>query len=90
MSRVIGSPRAGLSVLTAMVFILLYGPLLVPIVSSFFEIARGDVQWTSPSLSAYAALTQNKAIITAFITEPHSLLMVVQPVAAGSPALSAA
>ncbi|MFZ5676490.1 MAG: ABC transporter permease [Pseudomonadota bacterium] len=57
----------GLSVLTAMVFILLYGPLLVPIVSSFFEIARGDVQWTSPSLSAYAALTQNKGIITAFL-----------------------
>lgn len=57
----------GLSVLTALVFILLYGPLLVPIVSSFFEIARGDVQWTSPSLSAYAALAQNQGIITAFL-----------------------
>lgn len=57
----------GLSALTALVFILLYGPLLVPIVSSFFEIARGDVQWTSPSLSAYAALTQNQGIITAFL-----------------------
>jgi len=56
----------GLSALTALVFVLLYGPLLVPITSSFFEIARGDVQWTSPSLSAYAALTRNEGIITAF------------------------
>lgn len=57
----------GLSALTALVFVLLYGPLLVPIVSSFFEIARGDVQWTSPSLSAYVALTRNQGIITAFL-----------------------
>ncbi len=57
----------GLSALTALVFVLLYGPLLVPITSSFFEIARGDVQWTSPSLSAYAALTRNEGIITAFL-----------------------
>ncbi len=57
----------GLSALTALVFVLLYGPLLVPITSSFFEIARGDVQWTSPSLSAYVALTRNQGIITAFL-----------------------
>jgi ABC-type spermidine/putrescine transport system permease subunit II len=57
----------GLSALTALVFVLLYGPLLVPIVSSFFEIARGDVQWTNPSLSAYVALTRNQGIITAFL-----------------------
>lgn len=57
----------GLSALTALVFVLLYGPLLVPITSSFFEIARGDVQWTSPSLSAYVALTRNEGIITAFL-----------------------
>jgi putative spermidine/putrescine transport system permease protein len=57
----------GLSALTALVFVLLYGPLLVPIASSFFEIARGDVQWTSPSLSAYVALTRNQGIITAFL-----------------------
>lgn len=57
----------GLSALTALVFVLLYGPLLVPIASSFFEIARGDVQWTSPSLSAYVALTRNEGIITAFL-----------------------
>lgn len=57
----------GLSALTALIFVLLYGPLLVPIVSSFFEIARGDVQWTSPSLSAYVALTRNQGIITAFL-----------------------
>lgn len=57
----------GLSALTALVFLLLYGPLFVPIASSFFEIARGDVQWSSPSLSAYAALTRNEGIITAFL-----------------------
>lgn len=57
----------GLSALTALVFLLLYGPLFVPIASSFFEIARGDVQWSAPSLSAYAALTRNDGIITAFL-----------------------
>jgi len=57
----------GLSALTALVFLLLYGPLLVPIVSSFFEIAHGDVQWSIPSLSSYAALTRNEGIITAFL-----------------------
>lgn len=57
----------GLSALTVLIFVLLYGPLLVPIASSFFEIARGDVQWTSPSLSAYVALTRNQGIITAFL-----------------------
>ncbi|MNM88703.1 hypothetical protein D3C81_1009260 [compost metagenome] len=36
------------------------------------------------------ALSRSWASITAFIPEPHSLLMVVQPVAGGSPASSAA
>lgn len=57
----------GLSLLTALVFVLLYGPLLVPIVSSFFDVVHGDVAWASPSLAAYAALMHNEGIITAFL-----------------------
>ena len=56
-----------LSILTLAVFILLYGPLLVPIVSSFFTVAHGDIQWDAPSLSSYAALVHNEGIIEAFI-----------------------
>ncbi|MNT52031.1 hypothetical protein D3C72_1890360 [compost metagenome] len=36
------------------------------------------------------ALSRSWASITAFMPEPQSLLMVVQPVAAGRPAFSAA
>jgi ABC-type spermidine/putrescine transport system permease subunit II len=57
----------GLSLLTALVFTLLYGPLLVPIISSFFEVTHGDVAWNAPSLSAYGALAHNDGIITAFL-----------------------
>jgi ABC-type spermidine/putrescine transport system permease subunit II len=56
-----------LSALTAVVFILLYGPLLVPIASSFFEVTHGNVQWDTPSFSSYAALVHNEGIITAFL-----------------------
>jgi ABC-type spermidine/putrescine transport system permease subunit II len=56
-----------LSILTFAVFILLYGPLLVPIISSFFTVAHSDVQWNSPSLSSYAALAHNEGIIEAFL-----------------------
>jgi ABC-type spermidine/putrescine transport system permease subunit II len=55
-----------LSALTGLVFVLLYGPLLVPIVSSFFTVSHGDVQWQSPSLSSYTDLSQNEGIIEAF------------------------
>src|SRR5262249_31386887 len=56
-----------LSVLTVLVFTLLYGPLFVPIVSSFFDVAHGDVDWNAPSFSAYRALVHNEGIITAFL-----------------------
>jgi putative spermidine/putrescine transport system permease protein/spermidine/putrescine transport system permease protein len=62
--------RAGslaLSFLTVLVFTLLYGPLFVPIVSSFFDVAHGDVAWNAPSFSAYRALIHNDGIITAFL-----------------------
>ncbi|WP_119273344.1 ABC transporter permease [Taklimakanibacter deserti] len=57
----------GLSLVTVLVFTLLYGPLFVPIASSFFDVAHGDVAWNAPSLSAYAALMHNEGIITAFL-----------------------
>ena len=38
---------------TALVFLLLYGPLLIPIASSFFTVSHGDVEWRDPSLSIF-------------------------------------
>jgi ABC-type spermidine/putrescine transport system permease subunit II len=52
--------------LAAVVFILLYGPLVLPVASSFFTISHGDVIWQEPSTSAYAALLQNEGILVAF------------------------
>ncbi len=66
MMRLSNPALALLSVVAALVFVLLYGPLLVPIASSFFTIAHGDVQWNDPSLSSYAALWQNEGILEAF------------------------
>jgi ABC-type spermidine/putrescine transport system permease subunit II len=51
--------------LTVVVFFLLYSPLLVPILSSFFSFAHGEVQWNDPSLSSYIELTGNDGILTA-------------------------
>jgi ABC-type spermidine/putrescine transport system permease subunit II len=55
-----------LSAITTLVFAMLYGPLLIPIVSSFFNITHGEIQWHEPSFSAYQALTHNQGILTAF------------------------
>jgi putative spermidine/putrescine transport system permease protein/spermidine/putrescine transport system permease protein len=57
-----------LAAVTAFVAVLLYSPLLVPIVSSFFTIARGEVNWSAPTLSAYQALLDNNEILTALRT----------------------
>src|SRR5262245_65696894 len=54
-----------LAAVTAFVFLLLYGPLLVPIVSSMFTLSHGSILWDEPSLSAYAALMQNERILDA-------------------------
>jgi len=54
-----------LGCVTCFVFAVLYGPLLIPIVSSFFAVSHGDVQWSTPSLSAYQALAGNDGILTA-------------------------
>jgi putative spermidine/putrescine transport system permease protein/spermidine/putrescine transport system permease protein len=65
MMRLSGHAIAALSAITAVVFLLLYGPLLIPIISSFFTVSHGDVQWNDPSLSAYRALAGNQAILVA-------------------------
>jgi putative spermidine/putrescine transport system permease protein/spermidine/putrescine transport system permease protein len=57
-----------LAAVTVFVAVLLYSPLLVPIVSSFFTIARGEVNWSAPTLSAYQALLENSEILTALRT----------------------
>jgi len=65
MMRLSASSLAVLTAVTIAVFILLYGPLLIPITSSFFEISHGDIQWDEPSLSAYRDLPGNRSIIAA-------------------------
>lgn len=65
MIRLSPAVTAVLAAITCLVFALLYGPLLIPIISSLFAVSHGDVQWNTPSLSAYAALAANKGILTA-------------------------
>jgi ABC-type spermidine/putrescine transport system permease subunit II len=59
---------AFLVLLTALVFVLLYGPLAVPIVSSFFAVSHGAVDWSQPTASAYVALTANESVLDALRT----------------------
>lgn len=54
--------------LTVIVFVLLYGPLMVPIASSFFAVTHGSADWSQPTLSAYAALTVNDSVLDALRT----------------------
>ncbi len=54
-----------LAAITASVFVLLYGPLVIPILTSFFTVSHGDVQWNEPSLSSYQALATNAGILEA-------------------------
>jgi len=56
---------AALALVTLAVFVLLYGPLVIPIVSSFFASSHGDVLWAEPSLDSYRALAGNDGILTA-------------------------
>lgn len=57
-----------LAAATALVAALLYSPLLVPIASSFFVTAHGNVDWGSPTGSAYTALANNREILSALRT----------------------
>lgn len=54
-----------LILVTILVFVLLYGPIFIPIVTSFFNVKYGSVNWDQPSLDAYLKLTQNEGIIEA-------------------------
>ncbi|TIW77932.1 MAG: ABC transporter permease, partial [Mesorhizobium sp.] len=47
---------------------LLYSPLFVPIASSFFPVARGEVDWSSPTVETYVALAGNHEILAALRT----------------------
>jgi ABC-type spermidine/putrescine transport system permease subunit II len=66
MMRLSGVSVAVMSLVTALVFLLLYGPLLIPIASSFFIVSHGEVHWQDPSLSSYEALVENEGILEAF------------------------
>jgi putative spermidine/putrescine transport system permease protein len=57
-----------LAAITTLVAVLLYSPLFVPIVSSFFTISRGNIDWSSPTLSTYVALAENHDILAALRT----------------------
>ncbi|AGB47643.1 ABC transporter permease [Mesorhizobium sp. CO1-1-7] len=57
-----------LAAITTLVAVLLYSPLFVPIVSSFFTISHGNVDWSSPTFSTYVALAENHDILTALRT----------------------
>lgn len=59
------SAWAGLGMITALIFLLLYGPLLMPIVSSLFTLDHGSILWGQPSLESYAALARNETILEA-------------------------
>ena len=54
-----------LAAVTTFVFLILYGPIFVPIASSFFLVKGGTVQWDQASLSAYVALVGNEGILEA-------------------------
>jgi putative spermidine/putrescine transport system permease protein/spermidine/putrescine transport system permease protein len=56
---------AALSIVTGIVFVILYGPIFVPIISSFFTVKYGQVDWSQPNLDAYAKLVDNDGILIA-------------------------
>jgi putative spermidine/putrescine transport system permease protein/spermidine/putrescine transport system permease protein len=51
--------------ITGLVFILLYGPIFVPIASSFFALKQGVVDWQQPTGAAYVTLVSNEGILVA-------------------------
>jgi len=54
-----------LSLVTLLVFVLLYGPIFIPIVTSFFTVKYGSVDWSQMNLDAYAKLIENDGVIEA-------------------------
>ncbi len=54
-----------LGLVTVLVFVLLYGPIFIPIVSSFFTVKYGAVDWSQVNLDAYRKLTENESVLEA-------------------------
>jgi putative spermidine/putrescine transport system permease protein/spermidine/putrescine transport system permease protein len=54
-----------LSAVTLLVFVLLYGPIFIPIVTSFFTVKYGSVDWSAINLDAYVKLTGNESVLEA-------------------------
>jgi putative spermidine/putrescine transport system permease protein len=52
--------------ITAVVFILLYGPIAVPVAASFFAVSQGRIDWGSPTLESYRLLADNDSVLEAF------------------------
>lgn len=50
---------------TGLVFVILYGPIFVPITSSFFVVNHGNVDWNQPTFGAYRALVDNESVLEA-------------------------
>ncbi|MFO1039289.1 MAG: ABC transporter permease [Geminicoccaceae bacterium] len=57
--------RLALRVVAALALIVLYGPLLLTVVVSFFDMKGGRVQWDTFGVQAYRALFHNRGIIEA-------------------------
>jgi putative spermidine/putrescine transport system permease protein/spermidine/putrescine transport system permease protein len=45
--------------------VLLYGPIFIPIVTSFFTVKYGSVDWSAINLDAYVKLTGNESVLEA-------------------------
>lgn len=54
-----------LATITAIVTVVLYSPLFVPILSSFFTVNHGQVDWSTPTISAYVELMENADVLSA-------------------------
>lgn len=57
--------RLGLGTITALVFVLLYGPILLPVLGSFFPLVQGRIDWQAPTLDAYRLLVGNASVLRA-------------------------
>ena len=57
--------RLGLRTVAALALVVLYGPLLLTVFLSFFDLRRGEVVWDSFGLQWYAALARNRGIVEA-------------------------
>jgi putative spermidine/putrescine transport system permease protein/spermidine/putrescine transport system permease protein len=59
--------RIALGAFTGLVFVLLYGPIAVPVVASFFPVAQGRIDWSSPTLDSYRLLAGNDSVLESLV-----------------------